>query len=143
MNRTSKLKNILNKRKNLWNDSDSDLSSLSDQENLIITSDTSSDENNAVSKKPCCLICSILPNLSSINACEKHLMLLTKPRASRKIVYMVPPPKVHCHCELKSKHRRRSSSSSSSLESPPHKKKRSKTIQSSVRILYRNKKRFN
>jgi hypothetical protein len=133
MSRPSRLKNIINERKDFYNDLESDISSLSDQENINILSDSSTDENTKVMKTTCCLICSVLPNLSNINTCEKHLALLTKPKTSRKIVYMVSPPKLHCHCRVTSKRRYRSSSSSSS-ESRHHRKKRSMTVQSSVRI---------
>jgi hypothetical protein len=136
MNRSSRLKNILNKRKDLWNDSETDTSSISDNENtkmVLIDSSTSSDENNEPSKQTCCLICSVLPNLSNINTCPKHLTLLTKSKTPTQVVYMMPPPKLHCHCRSKTKHRHRSSSSSSS-ERRHHRKKRSMTVQSSVRI---------
>lgn len=128
MNRSSRLKNILNRRKDLWNDSDID----SDHENEINFNDTSSDENENISQdKTCCLICSILPNLSTINTCTKHLNLLTKSINSTQVVYMMHPAINNCHCRSKHKFRYRSSSSSSS-DYRPHRKKRSMTVLSSV-----------
>jgi hypothetical protein len=124
----SRLKNILNTREDLWADLESD---TSDNDNLTISSDsseTSSDENNELLPTSCCLICSILPNLSKINSCPKHLALLTQ------VVYMMPSAMNHCHCRSRSKRRCRSSSSSSSSSSRSRCKKRSMTVQSSVRI---------
>jgi len=138
MTRSSRLKNILNKRKDLWNDSESDTSS-SDTENKKIlfkkSNDTSSDDD--LSSSTCCLICSVLSNLSNINTCEKHLNLLTKPINRTQVVYMMNPAINNCHCRSKSKRRHRSSSSSSSSllsDSRHHRKKRIMTVQSSVRI---------
>lgn len=129
MNRSSRLKNILNRRKNLWNDSESDFDNGKSHE-------TSSDENDDLSSTSCCLICSILPNLSAVNACQKHLNLLAKPINSTQVVYMMHPAINNCHCRAKYKHRRyQSSSSSSSSESGQHRKKRSMTVLSSVRIF--------
>jgi hypothetical protein len=129
MNRSSRLRNILNRRKDLWVDSDTDTSSLSDNENDK-KSETSTDESTT-----CCLICSILPNLSSVNTCPKHLALLKTSINSTQVVYMMHPGINNCHCRSKSKHRYRSnSSSSSSSQSRHHRKKRSMTVQSSVRI---------
>ena len=141
MNRSSRLKNVLNRKQDLWADSETDASLISDNDNNQLSmnsSDTSSDENCEPSRKSCCLICSILPNLSTINTCQKHLNLLTKPNTPAQVVYMMHPAvnncsSLHCHCRVKSKHRCRSSSSSSS-ESPQRRKKRSMTIESSVRI---------
>lgn len=117
---SSRLKNILNQRSNLWADSDSD-SSLSQ-----------TDENDPSTS--CCLICSVLPNLSNINTCEKHLNLITKPIQPTQVVYMMQPAINSCHCRKKSKRRCRSSlsSSSSSSEIEHRRKKRVITIQLSV-----------
>ncbi|CAF1359995.1 unnamed protein product [Adineta steineri] len=155
MNRSSRLKDIVNKRSNLWQDSGTDTSSTSNNDNRKIStkdksstdSDTSNDENSEpIRTKTCCLICSILPNLSNINTCHKHLTSLTTPIAPAQVVYMMPPPmnscpKSHCHCRSKSKRRYRSSSSSSSSSSSRrpatssksrrHRKKRSMTLVSS------------
>lgn len=117
MNRSSRFTNILNKRSDLWADSESDSSSnQSDNENLSTN---------------CCLICSVLPNLSNINTCEKHLNLITQPLKSAQVVYMMSPAINNCHCRRKSKHRCRSSSSSSS-EVAHRRKKRIITIELSV-----------
>lgn len=130
MNRSSRLSNILNRRENLWVDSESETSSLSDHEKSK-QSESSSDENK---ESTCCLICSIFPNLSNVNTCQKHLNLLTKPRKSTQVVYMVQPTMKNCHCRSKSKSRHRSSSSESETKSRPQRKKRSMVVQSSVRI---------
>jgi hypothetical protein len=132
MSRSSRLSNILNRRENLWVDSETDTSSLSDNEEKK-TCKTSSDEN---SQSTCCLICSILPNLSNINTCQKHLTLLNTPRTTpTQVVYMMHPAINNCHCRMKSKHRCRSiSSSSSESESRHQRKKRTMTVQSSVRF---------
>jgi len=112
----SRLKNILNQRSNLWADSESDSSSSHADENDPSTS--------------CCLICSVLPNLSNINTCEKHLNLITKPIQPTQVVYMMQPAINNCHCRTKSKRRCRSSSSSSSSTEIEHqRKKRVITIQ--------------
>jgi hypothetical protein len=134
MSRSSRLSNILNQRENLWtNDSETDTSSLlSDiEENKISFNhcETSSDENN--SQSSCCLICSILPNLSNINTCRKHLNLLNTSKTPTQVVYMMHPAINNCHC----KHRCRSISSSSSESEFRHRrKKRSMIVQSSVRF---------
>jgi len=150
MNRSSRLKNIINKRQDLWNEPETDTSSISDSDNIKIstrkkslnTSDTSSDENTEPFKrKTCCLICSVLPNLTNVNTCQKHLASLSTPITPTQVVYMMHPamnncPKLHCHCRSKSKHRCRSSSSSSSSSSKGrhYRKKRTMTVESSVRI---------
>ncbi len=138
MKRSSRLRNIINRRQDLWNDSEIDTSSSSDHKNKKISlnkSETSSDENSELSRSTCCFICSILPNLSNVNTCQKHLALLTKSLNPTQVVYLMHPAINNCHCRTKSKHRyRSSSSSSSSSESGHHRKKRSMTVQSSVRI---------
>mgnify|MGYP006933267121 CR=1 FL=1 len=112
----SRLKNILNQRSNLWADSESDSSS------------SHADEHDPST------ICSVLPNLSNINTCEKHLNLITKPIQPTQVVYMMQPAINNCHCRTKSKRRCRSSSSSSSslTEIEHQRKKRVITIQLSV-----------
>jgi hypothetical protein len=131
MNRSSRLRNILNRRKDLWEDSETDTSLLSNNENTK-KYETSSDEND---EPTCCLICSILPNLSNINTCQKHLALIKKSINPTQVVYMMHPAINNCHCRSKSKHRYRSNSSSSS-ELRHHRKKRSMTVQSSVRVFF-------
>lgn len=127
-------KSVLQRRENLWTDS----SSENDEKKVKFeTFDTSNDE----SPSPCCLICSILPNLSNINTCPKHLQLVHRsPVRPPQVVYMMHPPIRHCRCSRKTKHRCRSiSSSSSSSESEyrHQRKKRSMTIESSssVRLI--------
>ncbi|CAF1052257.1 unnamed protein product [Rotaria sordida] len=139
MNRSSKLKNIFDdKNQDLLNDSETDISSISDNRNistinlLSTDSEISSDENSEISRENCCLICSILPNLSNINTCQKHLTLLTKSINSTKIVHIMNPRK-NDH-QSKFKHRYRSSSyssSSSSSEFRHQPKRRSMIVQSS------------
>lgn len=63
-------------------ENDSSSSSSSSSSSLLLslatTSDDSSNDENEdpLSARPCCLICSILPSLSSINSCQKHLTLI-------------------------------------------------------------------
>lgn len=76
-----KLSKLMNRSKTprqqkLWNDSETDLSSTSDSDSQIsIFQPNQSNENCSTE---CCLICSILPSLSHINCCTKHLTLLTR-----------------------------------------------------------------
>lgn len=122
----------LHRRENLWTDSSSD-----DEEKKVKFEkfDSSNEESSPLSSSPCCLICSILPNLSNINTCSKHLQVLRRAsvRSATQVVYMMHPPIRHCRCSRKSsKHRCRSMSSSSSESEHRHRrKKRSMTIQSS------------
>lgn len=113
-------------RENLWSDSDN--------EEEQMKSDPSNENIFPISS--CCLICSILPNLSHINTCSNHLQLLHRSSLQpTQVVYMMHP----CSCQRKSKHRCRSmSSSSSSSESEyrSRRKKRAMTIQSSVRWIF-------
>ena len=141
---------MLRKRKDLWSDSELDLSSASDNDSVIVSrlsvgEKTSVNKNDEPSKIKCCLVCSVLPALSNINCCSKHLTLLTTTYPSTlpaKIVYMMPSTVNRCsrlgchgqsHCS-KSKRQHRSSSSSSSSSSS-QKKKRSMAVKLSVRIL--------
>ncbi|CAF1444733.1 unnamed protein product [Rotaria sp. Silwood1] len=134
MNRLSKLKNRFNyQRQELWNDSETDISSISDNDNrksstieiLSNNSQTSNDDDDdsEISRENCCLICSILPNLSNINTCHRHLTLLTKPI---QIIHMTHS-KNNRH-QSKFKHHYRSSSSS---ELRHYRKKSSMILESS------------
>ncbi|CAF0980379.1 unnamed protein product [Adineta ricciae] len=138
MNQSSRLKNILNERTDLWDDeTDSEASSSDQTEVSVNSSNVSSDENSQPSpRRTCCLICSILPNLSDVNTCRKHLTSLTATVPPPQVIYMMPPPIAnrstsHCHCRSKSKRHCRSSSSSSSDQSRRHQRKRIRTILSS------------
>lgn len=126
-------KSVFHPRENLWSDVESDSSSENEEKN--IKSDPSHDDS--IPTSPCCLICSILPNLSHINTCSNHLQLLHRSSLRpTQVVYMMHPPITQCPCQRKSKHRRRSmSSSSSESESQSRRKKRPMTIQSSVRPM--------
>jgi hypothetical protein len=143
-----KLISMLNRKKDLWTDSDTDLSTASDSDSITVSristnTKTSIGNTDTSSERNCCLICSILSSLSSINCCRKHLALLT----TAQVVYMMPSevgkwPKLKCHCrphgsKFKERHRSCSSSSSSLLSSiSPHRRnKQSVPIQSFVRIL--------
>jgi hypothetical protein len=132
----------VNKAKDLWTDSDTDLSSsASDNDSVRISRLSSSVQTsiNKIDRSPevkCCLICSVLPALSNINCCPQHLALLTKTFPSAlpaQIIYMMPPTvNSECHCQShcsRSKRQDRSRSSSS------RKRKRSVSVESSVRIL--------
>jgi len=148
--KSTKLMNMLNKKKDFWTDSETDLSSPSDNDSNTastksVTVKPSTNEIPESSKINCCLICSILSSLSNINCCAKHLGLLTTSLSS-PIVYTIPPqvsnwPKFDCHCRshcLKSKRTDRFRSLSlSSLKSQYRRKKRSVTLQSFVRILFK------
>ncbi|CAF4791871.1 unnamed protein product [Rotaria sp. Silwood1] len=134
MNRLSKLKNRFNyQRQELWNNSETDISSISDNDNrknstieiLSNNSQTSNDDDDdsEISRENCCLICSILPNLSNINTCHRHLTLLTKPI---QIIHMTHS-KNNRH-QSKFKHHYRSSSSS---ELRHYRKKSSMILESS------------
>jgi len=125
---------MFNKTKDLWTDSETDLSSsASDNDSVRISRlsssiQTSINKNDRSPELKCCLICSVLPALSNINCCPKHLALLTKTLPAQ-IIYMMPPTvNSACHCS-RSKRQDRSRSSSS------RKKKRSVSVESSVRIL--------
>jgi hypothetical protein len=136
MSRSSRLRSdILNNKENLWkNDSESDTSSSFSDNEKKKHGEMSSDEN---SQPTCCLICSILPNLSNVNTCQKHLNLINTTKTPTQVVYVVHSPIDNCHCRTKSKHRCRSISSSSSESENRHQtKKRSMTIQSSVRSYF-------
>lgn len=136
MKRTSRLRNIRNQRADLWNDSDTASTSTTTAGRVrrsFTDSDSSNDENSQRSPaRSCCLICSILPKLSNVNTCPKHLASLIAPT---QVVYMMQPPMDHCHCRSRSKRRRRSrsGSSSSSDQSRHPRKKRLLTIETSVR----------
>ena len=122
---------VFHSRENLWSDAEND--SSSDNEEKNIKSDPSNNDSFPLSS--CCLICSILPNLSHINTCSNHLQLLHRSSLRpTQVVYMMHPPISQCPCQRKSKHRRRSMSSSES-ESRSRRKKRAMTIQSSVRPM--------
>ena len=142
MNQSSRLKNILNGRTDLWDDeSDSEASSIDQTEVSVNSSRLLSDENSQPSpRRTCCLICSVLPNLSNVNTCRKHFASLTATMPPPQVIYMMPPPvdnrsTSHCHCRSKSKRHCRSSSSSSSDQSRQHRRKRILTILSTVRLI--------
>ncbi len=140
---------MFNKTKDLWTDSETDLSSSASDNDSVRISRLSSSVKTPINKNDrspelkCCLICSVLPALSNINCCPKHLALLTKTFPSAlpaQIIYMMPPTvNSECHCQShcsRSKRQDRSRSSSSSFHSSSRKKKRSVTVESSVRILW-------
>ena len=147
--KSPRLISMLDKKRDLWTDSETDLSTASDNDSITVSPiprnvKTSINNTHTSSDRNCCLICSISASLSNINCCKKHLKLLTTP-VPTKVVYMMPSAvnnwsKLKCRCRsngLKSKrhHRSDSSSSSSSSSNSQHRrKKRTVTTQSSVRI---------
>ena len=113
MNRSSSvLTNILNRRSDLRADSDSDSPANSTGQMPFYDSESSSDDScpPSSSRPACCLICSILPNLSSINSCPKHLSLLTSTAiAPNQVVYMMHPAVDGCYCPSRPSQRRKRS----------------------------------
>ncbi len=128
---------IFNRRESLWIDSETDQTSTSStaSETTSINRKTSPSGLAQPSNTECCFICSILPSLSKINCCSKHLALLT--RASHgntpSQINNRPQSERHCqpHCSTWQR-RYRYRSLSSGLQ--PRRKKRSITLTSFVRI---------
>jgi hypothetical protein len=153
--KSTRLITTLNKKTDLYEDSEINLSSTSDNDYDIessksVTAKTSISEMTEPSNINC-LICSILPSLSNVNCCSKHLELLTTSLPAPIVCTMLP--QVHdwlgleCHCrsycsKSKRTHRFRSLSlSSSSSKSRCQRKKRPITLSSLVRILLNIKKK--
>ena len=146
---------MFNRNKNFQAGSGTDITSLSDSDSTAVSPITSTDNSADSLKENCCLICSILPTLSNVNCCPKHLKLLSKTLPSlypSPVVYMMRPtdknwPKLECYYSSNcSKSKRRhlspsSSSSSSSSSSQRRQKKRSVVVQSSVRIILNSEER--
>ena len=114
-----KLSKLMNRsktprRRDLWIDSETDLSSTSDcdSRNSILHSELFAGQSNENCSLECCLICSIVPSLSHINCCTKHLTLLTRELSTSMAV-------------------RCSSSKSPRIQ----RKKRSLTLKSFVRLI--------
>jgi hypothetical protein len=137
--KSPRLISMLDKKRDLWTDSETDLSTASDNDSITVSPisrnvKTSINNTHTSSDRNCCLICSISSSLSNINCCKKHLQLLTT-KVPAKVVYMMPSA-VDNWSKSKRHHRSDSSSSSSSSTKPQHRrKKRSVTVLSSVRIL--------
>lgn len=91
---------------------------------LFNESESSSDDDN----DKCCLICSILPSLSFVNTCSKHLKLLTK---SKKVIYN-SNSRINSRSKFKYPNRFSSSSSSSTEH---RRKRRTMILKSSVNKL--------
>lgn len=76
--------NSFNKKRDFRIDSETDLSSIFDDDDNNST--ISMNKTIQSSKISYCLVCSILPALTNVNCCSKHLKLLTK-KLSEKIMH--------------------------------------------------------
>ncbi|UJR26811.1 hypothetical protein I4U23_008124 [Adineta vaga] len=122
---------MLDRNDELSTEYDSDQSSTSNDDSIHIPHLLSKrkillSKYNQSSKKTCCLICSILPALSKINCCEKHLTLLTKINHLMQSAYE-NDSESECRNRIrcpKGKYRRRSYSSSTFDDQPRRKKNR-------------------
>ena len=102
------------------------------------TTETLTNENSDSSRTYCCLICSILPSLSDVNCCDKHLALLTNPLPShiRSMIssHVNNLSGLDCHCRVHSSKTQRIRLLSS--ESGRQKKNQPVLLSSFVRILF-------
>ena len=116
MSSVSKLPRLINTCKghlDLWNDSSSDLSFATDPHHASLRQRTPSFHRN--SSEECCLICSILASLSTINCCTKHLTLLTTNSPSMSNTHRTSCSSFNTHHRPKAEKFRRNERKKSSL----------------------------
>jgi hypothetical protein len=118
---SSRLISVFNQKSQLWWDSETESSSIEEVpcESISPIFNSSLTSSQTPMNTQCCLICSMLPSLSHVNCCSKHLNLLKKGLRRSRIYMIHPAIKRWRQLSENHRHRRRRqiySSSSSMLE---------------------------